>query len=72
MNFLINRIKRDSFIKTEKQQRRENDICFYCKKFDHLARNCFRKFIFRFVFFDFTFSINFQFVSVFDTFVSRN
>ena len=72
MNFSINRVKRDSFIEIEKQQRRENDLCFYCKKFDHLIRNCFRKPTSRFVFFYFTFLINFQFASIFDTFVSVN
>ena len=72
MNFSINRIKRNSFIETEKQYRRENDLYFYCEKFDHLIRNCFRKFTFRFVFFDFIFSVNFQFASIFDTFVFVN
>ena len=72
MNFSINRIKCDSLIETKKQQRRENDLCLYCKKLDHLIRNCFRKFTFRFVFFDFIFSVNFQFVSIFDTFASVN
>ena len=72
INFSINRIKRNSFIETEKQQRRENNLCFYCEKLDYLIRNCFRKFIFRFVFFDFIFSISFQFVSIFDTFVFVN
>ena len=67
INFLVNRIKRNSFIEIEKQQRRENDLCLYCEKLDHLIRNCFRKFTFRFVFFDFIFSVNFQFVSTFDT-----
>ena len=68
MNFSINWIKRDSLTKIEKQHRRESDLCFYCKKLDHLIRNCFRKFIFRFVFFDNTFSISFQFNINFDTF----
>ena len=72
MNFSVNRIKRDFFIEIEKQHRRESDLCFYCEKLDHLIRNYFRKFIFRFVFFDFIFSINFQFVSIFDTFVFVN
>ena len=72
MNFSINRIKRDFFIEIEKQHRRENDLCFYCEKFDHLICNCFRKFIFRSIFFDNIFSINFQFVFVFDTFVFVN
>ena len=72
MNFSINRVKRDFFIEIEKQHRRENDLCFYCEKLDHLIRNCFRKFIFRSIFFDNIFSINFQFVFVFDTFVFVN
>ena len=72
MNFSINRVKRDFFIEIEKQHRRENDLCFYCEKFDHLICNCFRKFIFRSIFFDNIFSINFQFVFVFDTFVFVN
>ena len=72
MNFSVNRVKRDFFIEIEKQQRRENDLCFYCEELDHLARNCFRKFIFRSVFFDFTSSINFQLVSIFDTSASVN
>ena len=72
MNFSINRIRRDSLIETEKQQRRENDLCLYCEKLDHLIRNCFRKFTFRFVFFDFIFSVSFQFVSIFDIFASVN
>ena len=67
MNFSVNRVRRDFFIEIEKQQRRENDLCFYCEKFDHLVRNCFRKSTFRFVFFDFIFSVNFQSVSIFDT-----
>ena len=72
MNFLINRIERDFFIEIEKQYRRENNLCFYCKKFDYLIRNCFRKFIFRSIFFDNIFSINFQLIFVFDTFVFFN
>ena len=72
MNFLINRIKRNSFIKIKKQHRRENDLCFYCEKLDHLTRNCFRKFTFCSIFFDNTFSINFQFVFVFNTSVFVN
>ena len=72
MNFSINRVKRDFFIEIEKQHRRESNLCFYCKKFDYLIRNCFRKFIFRSIFFDNTFSINFQFVSILNTFVLVN
>ena len=72
MNFSVNRIKRDFFIEIEKQQRCENNLCFYCEEFDYLIRNCFRKFTFRFVFFDFTFLINFQLASIFDTFVFVN
>ena len=68
MNFSINRVKRDFLTKIEKQHRRESDLCLYCEEFDHLIRNCFRKFIFRFVSFDNTFSINFQFNINFDTF----
>ena len=72
MNFSVNRVRRDFFIEIEKQQRRENDLCFYCEKLDHLTRNCFRKFIFRFVFFDFIFSISFQSASIFDIFAFVN
>ena len=72
MNFSINRIKRDFFIEIEKQHRRESNLCFYCEELDYLIRNCFRKFIFRSIFFDNIFSINFQFVFVFDTFVFVN
>ena len=72
IKFLINRVRRDFFIEIEKQHRRESDLCFYCEKFDYLIRDCFRKFIFRSVFFDFIFSINFQFAFVFDTFVFVN
>ena len=72
MNLSVNRIRRDPFIETEKQQRRENDLCFYCEKFDHLIRNCSRKFTLRFVFFDFTFSVSFQLASTLDTPASVN
>ena len=72
MNFSVNRVRRDFFIEVEKQQRRENDLYFYCEELDHLIRNCFRKFTFRSVFFDFIFSINFQFASIFDTSASVN
>ena len=72
MNFSINRVKRDSLIEVEKQHRRENDLCFYCEEFDHLIRNCSRKLIFRSIFFDFIFSINFQFIFAFDTSASVN
>ena len=72
MNFSVNRVRRDSLIEAEKQQRRENGLCLYCEELGHLIRNCFRKFILRFVFFDFTFSVSSQPASIFDTFASVN
>ena len=72
MNLSVNRVKRDSLIEAEKQQRRENGLCLYCGEPDHLIRNCPRKSTFRSVSFGSTFSISSQPASVLDTPASVN